>query len=107
MSAGWMSRLALSGVAAAALAATAFAVAANSHAQAPKYPEYHKTWEDGALRKPLKKGLKANTSRNKGRPNAAHVGISLGDGTTIESKKKLPKSNALCAPPGGGKPRAC
>ena len=62
MSAGWTSRVVLSGVAAAALAATAFAVAVNSHAQAPKHPEYHKTGEDGALRKPLKKGLKAKGS---------------------------------------------
>jgi hypothetical protein len=95
------------GVAAAALAATTFAVVVKSHAQAPKYPEYHKTWQDGALRKPLGKELKANTSRNKAPPNVAHVTISLGDGKRIESKKKLPQSNALCAPPGGGKPRAC
>ena len=33
----------------------------NSHAQAPKYPEYHKTWQDGALRKPVKKELKVKT----------------------------------------------
>lgn len=33
----------------------------NSHAQAPKYPEYHKAWQDGALRKPVKKELKAKT----------------------------------------------
>lgn len=92
MSAGWMIRLALSGVVAAALAATTFAVAVNSHAQTSKYPEYHKTWQDGALRKPLKKGLKANTPRSKvGRPGNAHVGISLGDGTKIENTKKLPK----------------
>ena len=50
MSAGWTSRVVFSGVAAAALAATAFAVAVNSHARAPKHPEYHKTWQDGALR---------------------------------------------------------
>jgi hypothetical protein len=65
MSAGWTSRVVLSGVAAAALAATPFAVAVNSHAQAPKHPEYHKTWEDGALRKPLKKGLKAKSPKGK------------------------------------------
>lgn len=58
MSVGWTGSVILSGVAAAAVAATTFAVAINSHAQAAKYPEYHKVWQDGALRKPLKKGLK-------------------------------------------------
>lgn len=46
-----------------ALATATFAVTVNSHAQANKYPEYHKVWEDGALKKSIKKEIKAKMLR--------------------------------------------
>jgi hypothetical protein len=43
-----------------ALAATTFAMTVSSQAQ-PKFPEYDKVWEDGALRKQENKGFKAKS----------------------------------------------
>jgi hypothetical protein len=106
MSVGWTGCVIFSRVAAAALAVTTFAVTVNSHAQAPSYPEYHKTWEDGALREPLKKGLKA-----KGGPKA-RSGTDISPWTVTHGGSgaryhKAAKSKTLCTSPGSGKPRAC
>ena len=56
-------------IVAVALGATTLATPINSHAGASKHPEYHKVWEDGALRKPPKKGLKAKAPHS-GLPTA-------------------------------------
>jgi len=45
------------------IATGACVIALGAHAQAPKYPEYQRTWEDGALRTNAQKGFKGKAPR--------------------------------------------
>ena len=106
MSAEWMTRIMLVGAAAAALSMIVGNSPAESADGPAQRPAIGRVLSADTSASAASKRLKSPMKGGKANPKGAHVGISLGDGKSVENKK-LPKSKTLCAPPGGGKPRAC